>query len=302
MIFDLEDEGSDGASPNEPPVLRFVDNSLTHPRHGRQRSGAHTGRPFHFSSLWPTSYPTQGPRARVSSEANKPSMYANGDSVGQTAPPNPPGEQEVDSVDEKDEEILKLVAAHTPSHRSAWKRNGRGWKTFLSRHHVRGASGGLIDENQDDSERTPNDTDESDWDVMHGMSPGFLHARHAVSRPAGFPASLPITIGPLLHRREPLSLASYQPNTSSQERASVLRVDGRPISSASLRRASYAERDQTRHLDPGALDFTTEIEDEEESDSDRPNVADETRSRHRALKILEARSKIPAAGMWRSLA
>lgn len=35
--------------------------------------------------------------------------------------------------DPREEEILKLVAASTPSHRSAWKRNSKAWQVFLSR-------------------------------------------------------------------------------------------------------------------------------------------------------------------------
>lgn len=84
--------------------------------------------------------------------------------------------------------------------------------------------------------------------------------------------------------------------------------DGRRLtSSAMLRRASYAERDRSRAIDPGALDFIAgDGEDAEEDDSDeepsRANVVEEGRGRQRAFKILQARSKIPEAGMWMSLA
>ncbi|KAG8218970.1 hypothetical protein J3R82DRAFT_4712 [Butyriboletus roseoflavus] len=84
--------------------------------------------------------------------------------------------------------------------------------------------------------------------------------------------------------------------------------DGRRhTSSATLRRASYAERDRSRAIDPGALDFIPgEGEDVEEDESEeepsKANVADEGRGRRRAFKILEARSKVPEAGMWMSLA
>lgn len=60
-------------------------------------------------------------------------------------------------------------------------------------------------------------------------------------------------------------------------------------------------------MDPGTLDFIAgdreEVrEDEGNEEPDRTDVADEGRGRQRALKILEARSKIPEAGMWMSLA
>lgn len=79
----------------------------------------------------------------------------------------------------------------------------------------------------------------------------------------------------------------------------------RHTTSAIQRRASYAERDRSRAIDPGALDFIPG-EDSEGDESDevpsKANVADEERGRQRALKILEARSKIPEASMWMSLA
>ena len=74
-----------------------------------------------------------------------------------------------EDVDQQEEEILKLVAAHTPSHRGAWKRNSKAWKTLMNRHYIRDAHGVLVaEENEDDSERTPNDIDDSDWDVTQG--------------------------------------------------------------------------------------------------------------------------------------
>jgi hypothetical protein len=84
------------------------------------------------------------------------------------------------------------------------------------------------------------------------------------------------------------------------------------VSAAAMRRASYAERDRQRAMDPGALDFATE-EDEEEGESSEDEVDASagpgdveaemgTRSRRRALRILQKRSEIPEEGMWRSLA
>lgn len=76
-----------------------------------------------------------------------------------------------------------------------------------------------------------------------------------------------------------------------------------------MRKASYAERDRRRSMDPGALDFAEEDEDEYDEDDDgaagpggQPGTYVGERGRQRALKILEARSKIPDSGMWRSLA
>lgn len=84
-------------------------------------------------------------------------------------------------------------------------------------------------------------------------------------------------------------------------------TDGRHASSTSFRKASYAERDRSRAMDPGTLDFIAgggEGAEQDESDDEpgQTNVPEEGRGRQRALKILEARSKIPEAGMWMSLA
>jgi hypothetical protein len=60
-------------------------------------------------------------------------------------------------------------------------------------------------------------------------------------------------------------------------------------------------------MDPGALDFAeADDEDEDIDNDDEPcsaGLADSgVKGRKWALKILQARSKLPEAGMWRSLA
>ncbi|EIW76279.1 hypothetical protein CONPUDRAFT_168847 [Coniophora puteana RWD-64-598 SS2] len=183
-----------------------------------------------------------------------------------------------------------------------------------------------------------NESDDSDLDT---------EASNSGTHPPGIPASMPIDIGPLHGNgngngrpaREPLSLASYQPKTSIPERAAVngngnsngtggkMSVPkqtvplspgiGRTPSARSARRASYAERDRQRAIDPGALDFAGQgYEDEDDEEDDEDEGGDEAEggdggktggeteapSRQRALKILKARSRLPAEGMWRSLA
>ncbi len=65
-----------------------------------------------------------------------------------------------------------------------------------------------------------------------------------------------------------------------------------------MRRASYAERDRRRSLDPGALDFTTEDDDVDDEDEElsKPEAEVGPRSLQRALKILQKRSEIPGDG------
>ena len=114
---------------------------------------------------------------------------------------------------------------------------------------------------------------------------------------APFIGSLPIPIK-LPRRPQVLSLASYRPQTSIPEPV----VDTAPpnASTTALRKAAYAERDRSRSVDPGALDFEEEEEKGHHDVDDATDAGD--RGRNRALKILQAGSEVPAAGMWRSLA
>lgn len=100
------------------------------------------------------------------------------------------------------------------------------------------------------------------------------------------------------------------PNQSQSSNGDVPSLShGRKIpSSATIRKAKYAERDRSRSMDPGALDFATEEDEEDTGDQmEGDQIAIETqvsgeRGRKQALKILKARSELPEAGMWRSLA
>ena len=95
------------------------------------------------------------------------------------------------------------------------------------------------------------------------------------------------------------SFPNLQPSASRAQRKSI-------ISSTALRKAAYAERDRTRSMDPGALDFAAEDdEDVDESDADSLTLGSSDagqRGRKQALKILQLRSRLPEEGMWRSLA
>lgn len=117
--------------------------------------------------------------------------------------------------------------------------------------------------------------------------------------------------------KQPLSLSSYRapgiepPSASSTQEAS----DGpsspgssgkKTPSSAAIRKAMYAERDRSRAMDPGFLDFTSEKDEDEEVESqeDESTKSDDPggKGRKHARKILQARSEIPTESMWRSLA
>jgi len=103
-----------------------------------------------------------------------------------------------------------------------------------------------------------------------------------------------------------LSLASYQSKTALSNSRDVLvsPFHKGAVNSTALRKAAYAERDRSRSFDPGALDFQAEMDDDDFNDDTYTTTPQEVgeRGRKRALKILQARSELPEAGMWRSLA
>jgi hypothetical protein len=107
---------------------------------------------------------------------------------------------------------------------------------------------------------------------------------------SGVSASLPISIA--LTPRDHTEVGSPSESDAKPEPA---------LTSASYRKASYAARDRSRSLDPGALDFEA-VGDDESVDGDDGDTGSLSRGRRRALKILQARSELPAEGMWRSLA
>ncbi|KAG1892012.1 hypothetical protein F4604DRAFT_1696881 [Suillus subluteus] len=293
MIFDLDGESSDRDSSDAAPVLPFKETLHIPRRRARLRNNtSYVGLPTSLSSLRPTSLPAY---------ASLQAQITKQDSTFRTQAPT--SEQlhtecirptiEAKASDPQEQEILKLVAADTPSHRGAWKPNSRAWQLFVSRQGGKNGSAGAFIPEEVEVGVTVSDTDDSD-DITSGI-----------------PGSLPISIGPLSRKREPLSLASYQPKTSLPDRASAM-VPPLPNmvgkhSTSSLRKASYAARDRDRSMDPGTLDFVSPDDegDEDDESDDEPSQMDppdEARGRQRAFKILEARSKLPAAGMWRSLA
>lgn len=300
MIFDLDGESSERDSSDAAPVLPFKEIPHIPRRRARTRnSTGHVGLPTSLLSLRPNSLPAYASlQAQITKEDSAfrkqapTSEQLHTECIRHTVEAEVPGPQE--------QEILKLVAADTPSHRGAWKPNSRAWQLFVSRQGGKNGSAGPFIPEEVEVGVTVNDTDESD----NITSDTRYH-------PPGIPGSLPISIGPLSRKREPLSLASYQPKTSLSDRAGAMvpplpNIVGR-YSTSALRKASYAARDRDRSMDPGTLDFVSQDDDGDEDDEsdDEPSQTDppnEARGRQRAFKILEARSKLPAAGMWRSLA
>jgi len=206
-------------------------------------------------------------------------------------------------LDPRDAVILRLVAADTPSHRGAWRPDSEAWKSLTQPLGGKGKGSADVSEDEDESGLALGQSEQSGVD--EDGNEDYLYERFG-----GVPGSLPIAIAPISKQKRLLSLASYQPERTVPSLASK-----HAVSAAAMRRASYAERDRQRAMDPGALDFATEDDEEEgestEEEVDASAVAGAasdveaemgTRSRRRALRILQKRSEIPEEGMWRSLA
>jgi len=213
--------------------------------------------------------------------------------------------EDSEPLDPRQAEILKLVAADTPSHRGAWKQDSRAWQLFVRRQGDKGhQSGGLIPEETEDDTfgKYADNGFDGDSDPDFHTDSGW-----APYKPTNIAASLPLSIGPLSQPKE-LSLASYQPKTSLCDQpdtlVSALQPRSKLVSSAAWRKAAYAQRDRNRSTDPGPLDFAADEDDDEdnEDESERLSANQDGRGRQRALRILQVRSEVPASGMWRSLA
>ncbi|KAG6861852.1 hypothetical protein C0995_011149 [Termitomyces sp. Mi166 len=310
MIFPLEDlEGADQGSPGK-ATLQLVEQPYIPVRPRRQRPQNPDNLSTSFSGLRPASLPVPSlvrpsrngpelsaptltlslPRSSLPSQTEAPASYS---SSGDTST------SQVESGDgyrtpPPDPKILELLAANTPSHRGAWKPGSKAWQTFVRRQSGRHDSEVILEEGEDDIT-----TDASGFAI-----PDVL-PKH-MERPV-FVGSLPISMK-LPKPREELSLASYRPTIIASTIHMAPSTTHKKQSSAVIRKAIYAERDRSRTLDPGPLDFASVNDEDEEEDVDdelEPPLTDAStgeRGRRAAFKILKARSEIPDSGMWRSLA
>ncbi|KAH9900024.1 hypothetical protein C8Q73DRAFT_343312 [Cubamyces lactineus] len=322
-IFDMDNE-TDQASgtrievPTEQPKASTPTSAerprISH-RNPHRRTSSNSGLPPMLSSLRPASLPAPSamrppmrqPPSPITEASERPrslreSLMAAGANSSRSEAaekaieirPQQQDENGSQPTDPREAEFLRLVAASTPSHRSAWKKNSKAWQMFLNGRERRA--------NEVDPERI---AEESNYTVIDDFNPQSHRRFNGIAdsdvtdeeeddnKWIGDIARSPaIPIGPL---GRGMKISSYQPKTSLPERPVSALRNG---SSSSLRRSSYAER--PRSIDPGALDFAVDAdvaEDDVESDPETGGKA-----RQRALKILKAREEIPAAGMWRSLA
>ncbi|PSR75043.1 hypothetical protein PHLCEN_2v9373 [Hermanssonia centrifuga] len=315
-VFDMDNEligdSTEAAVPvSSPQPTATAEPVYTGRRLSRVRPTSMSGLPSSFSTLRPASLPLPSAlRARMSSETVDDRSRAHNirGSVLSTIEEGDSKRRGMDEVlnfeqeqvtDPREAEILKLVAASTPSHRSAWKKNSAAWQTFVNRQKALDNQRNSIPE-EDESSNAEGSAyyDESEDDSgLEDENKDQWSNNDTIAR------SLPIPIGPLGANGKTFGLPSFQPKTSLSDRPGILVPPLDKVSAAAMRRASYAERDRHRSVDPGALDFTAEDDDDADEDEDMEMDQEVgSKSRQRALKILQKRSEIPPDNMWRSLA
>lgn len=325
IIFDMEaEEPTDGREPLQEPPALVNGNTSSVPsseadtpnpglRRARSRLQNDYGLPASLSSLRPASLPNisamrrpvprDEPTDRPRSQVVRESVVTTADS--NRSPVNGRFEQldiEEEVTDPREAEILRLVAASTPSHRSAWKRNSRAWQLFVNRQSRKSKDPGPVAIEEEDESDTSPEYDgprlgRQDGDEVDDLSDDWTDDRLG-RHEGGIASSLPIPIMPMASH---FGAASYQQKTSLSDRPGILVPALRPSSSVAARKAVYAERDRLRDIDPGALEFIDDLDDDDEDDVEADTEVGSV-GRRRALKILKARDELPEAGMWRSLA
>ncbi|PCH41487.1 hypothetical protein WOLCODRAFT_163137 [Wolfiporia cocos MD-104 SS10] len=325
-IFEME--GEDPTRPSEEPLISpTLVNGKASGAQAPEPSGRNAARrvrtriqdtyglPSSLSALRPASLPnfsSSQPLASRDESVGRPRSAAVREAVvaeAETRQSRPNGhyvpEEDDVPTDPREAEILRLVAASTPSHRSAWKRDSKAWKMFVDRQDKKNKDPGpaAIEEEEDDAAveydgprlgRYADNSDDTSDDEARDE-------RRSLGYDAPIASSLPI---PIMRDVAHFGAPVLEPKTSLTERPGILVPALRPSSSVSARKAAYAERDRGRAVDPGALEFTADLDEDDEDDVGTDTEVTEVGSvgRLRALKILKARSELPEAGMWRSLA
>ncbi|KAG8714600.1 hypothetical protein FRC11_007852 [Ceratobasidium sp. 423] len=181
-----------------------------------------------------------------------------------------------------EDKLLELVAANYPSHRAAWRPNGKAWELFDARRK-------FADSPDSASMTSSEDSNGGKW-----------------NNPSQFATSLPIGIaaGPLA------SSAEREPKTSlhNEPRALVPPLRLHHETPRQTRERTYALRDLARSVDPGpvlelqaAEEAEEDTEEEEEADV-VGEISNAERVRRRTMRVVQRQSGVPDAGMWRSVA
>ncbi|KAF9498771.1 hypothetical protein BDN71DRAFT_1442703 [Pleurotus eryngii] len=280
MVFELEEGSQASDSEESRPVLPLIEqpapSRANRHRTARQANLRLGGLPEAFAGLRPASLP--GPSSvrpplrsyhqGVDSSSFQAAMLSPPPRASKPKAAPPPPEE---PPTPREAEILSLLAADMPSHRGAWRRDGRAWKSFVNRMHADDKVGDIPEEDEDSVEESG----------MNGRSDPFI-------------GSMPVAIKHVRPVKQALSLASYQPTAAIHN---LTEGNTNTNSGAALRQMNCAKRD------PGALDFAVDRNDDtDDSDERNPVGAEEGRARKLALEILKARNNMPEEGMWRSLA
>ncbi|KAG9090792.1 hypothetical protein FS749_000281 [Ceratobasidium sp. UAMH 11750] len=202
------------------------------------------------------------------------------------APPKSPQQAtKVRQVRPGEDKLLELLAANLPSHRDAWKPNGKAWEFFDARR--------KFGDSPDTASTASEEPNGAKWD-----------------NPSKFATSLPVRIaaGPLAmetaDEREPKTSLHNEPG------ALVPPLRLHTQTPRQSRERTYAMRDLARSVDPGpvlelqAAEDAAEDTDEDETEGDDTlgEMSSAERVRRRTMRIIQRQSGIPDAGMWRSVA
>ncbi|CUA70332.1 hypothetical protein RSOLAG22IIIB_00689 [Rhizoctonia solani] len=179
-----------------------------------------------------------------------------------------------------EDKLLELVAANYPSHRAAWRPNGKAWELFDARRKFADSP---------DSASMTSSEDGGKW---------YNPSQFATSLPIGIAAGLLASSDD----REPKTSLHNEPG------ALVPRLRLHQETPRQTRERTYALRDLARSVDPGpvlelqAAEDAEEDTDEEEEADMLGEISDIERVKRRTMRIVQRQSGVPDAGMWRSVA
>jgi len=313
----------DASSKPSQPVLTLYEASHESPRASRRQSvNTNAGLPQSFAALRPASLPVPSnvrppPRSdfSISATLREPASGSRRPTKSKTSRRIEADPSSVERpLSPQEAELLRLVAADMPSHRGLWTRDSDAWRIFERK--GKGRRSPSLDEEDEDNaaedEGNRNAAGEGFGEHLDQNEPEWTKYR-----PSQVAASLPVPMAPISQMHANGKPASLQPKTSLADRPGILvpplpslAEEGEESKkpAATVRKEAYAERDRKRSMDPGVLDFATDEADDEDANSSPETPDDDveqistSRGRQHALKILKARSEVPAEGLWRSLA